>query len=90
MPQIDYTSLPESMVFLRLKDNPEYFIHFTKETDDEAVYSVKNGYLGAAIWREKKAKKFMKRTGYANLEMVKVKDILNQNNNNGSSTNSIG
>lgn len=79
---VGMNSIGDDSYFLRLKDKPDHFIHPdpSLETKDEVGYRVVQGEKGAAIFHKKQADNFIKESGANNLEMVRVKDILKNDN----------
>ena len=75
-------SIGDDSYFLRLTDRPDHFIHPdpSLETRDEAGYRVNKGAEGAAVFHKAQAKNFIKMSGAPNLEMVRVKDVLGNDN----------
>ncbi|MDX2248241.1 MAG: hypothetical protein SF052_15770 [Bacteroidia bacterium] len=69
-------SLSADSYFIRLSDNKKYYIHPGKTIGDETEYLVKEGAVGAAIWRKAQAEEFINFTRANNLELVKVSDLL--------------
>jgi len=72
-------NIGEELYFIRLKDNANGYIHFegdNPKNNDEVVYCVKEGNVGACIWKEKQGKAFIKQTQAGNLEMVKVREVV--------------
>ncbi len=62
--------------FIRLKDNKEYFMHLDEDNKEDYVYAVKLGTVGAAIFHKEQGEGFIKSSGYTNLELVKVLEIV--------------
>lgn len=65
--------------FIRLKDKPNFYIHFegdNPKNQSEVVYRVNEGSKGACVWHKKQAEEFIKYTGKNNLEFVSVKSVL--------------
>lgn len=73
---MDFNLIKKNAYFIRLTDNKNYFIHFENETSKKLEYVVKEGNIGAAIWKETEGNNFIKESGANNLEMVKVTEIL--------------
>lgn len=76
------SKISKDSVFIRLSDQKDVFIFVKSESDTEIqyeakkVHDVKNDLKGAAIWHRRNARKWIKHQKAANLEIVRVKDIV--------------
>ncbi len=62
--------------FIRLKDQQVYFLHLEGESKEEYDYMVKPGTVGACIFHKEQGEEFIKTSGYDNLELVKVLEVV--------------
>ena len=69
-------SISKDSYFIRLIDDKEYYMHLEEDNDDNYVYNVKKGTVGACGWHKKEGEEFIKMSGRTNLELVKVLEIL--------------
>ncbi len=82
LPLYGINSIGDDAYFIRLNNDIDNFVHpeASLETKDEVGYVIKASCVGAAIFTKKVAKNFIMASGADNLEMVKVKDILGNDN----------
>lgn len=72
--------------FIRLKDNKNSFIHPdpSRETENEVVYVVAEGPVGAAIFHKKQAENFIFQSfienQVGNMELVSAKEVIGNDN----------
>lgn len=65
------------LFFIRLTDNKKAYLHPSgKNGDGDMQYLVVEKLEGAALWKEKEGKAFIKYSGYGNMELVNQKDVL--------------
>lgn len=63
--------------FIRLKNKPDYFVHYLGEKNNEdKQYEIRKGYIGACVWTKENAIGFVQYSGAPNLEIVLVTDIV--------------
>ncbi len=64
--------------FIRLVDNPDFFLHLegTSGDDGSTSYIFKEGTVGACLWRREQGEAMLEFSGADNTELVAAKDIL--------------
>ncbi len=62
--------------FIRLTDKKNFYMHLEEDNNDNYVYKVKEGTVGACGWHKKEGEEFIRMHGYTNLELVKMLEIL--------------
>lgn len=79
-------SIGNDAYFIRLKDDKNSFVHPdpSKDTEEEAVYVVSEGCIGAAVFHKKQAENFIFHSfvedKVGNLEMVSAKEVIGKDN----------
>lgn len=64
--------------FIRVSDKPNLFLHWNKETSDQLEYIIKEGTVGACIWKLENGQKFIDAGGQQEgLELVRIDQVLN-------------
>jgi len=76
-----FHQMKTAVYFIRLSDNPDFFLHPIGETKDQLMYQAKKGIVGAAIWPWKEGLEFINQGTKSNLEMVLAdKKFLDEHN----------
>lgn len=69
-------SIGKDAYFVRLKDKPDWFVHYRGEKDGGELFQVEQGSIGAAVFHKANARRFINETGINNLELVEVIEII--------------
>jgi uncharacterized protein YecA (UPF0149 family) len=73
------SQIDKSSVFIRLKDDHTQFVHpegaNPENPKEEEIFRIKEGAIGAGVWKEEEALAFIKHSEADNLEIVPVKEI---------------
>lgn len=81
VPVMTKDEIGHNSYFLRLADNPDFYIHYMGEKNkDEVEYKPVKGVEGAAIWTWEKAWAFIRESGVSNLDMIRVDQVLKPEN----------
>lgn len=71
-------AIGEDAYFIRLSDNKGCFLCYDGESKDKTMdkYILRQGHIGACIFVKENGLKFIMQSGAANLELVKVTEIV--------------
>lgn len=69
-------SISDDSYFIRLKNNPNHFLHFKNDLISSKEYEVQEAVIGACICDKQHGEHFIKSVKNVNLELVKVHVVL--------------
>lgn len=78
-------SIGADSFFIRLKDKADFFVHYegvNPSNNSEVVYLIRQGAVGACVWKKDKGLAFITHSGASNLELVPVKEVVSDNSGN--------
>lgn len=71
--------VPEDAYFIKLSDHENQFVHFegdNPEDSSQVIYRIKEGSIGACVFKKQNAENFIKESPGSNLILVKVRDYI--------------
>ena len=70
-------SIGEDAYFIRVIGDKEHYVHLDEDsTNEDIIYKIKEGLVGACVFKKDHAEAFISFTKANNIETVRVSDVV--------------